>query len=576
MIRSGLALVIALVAASSAYGQPGATTPLRGRIGVEDRFDEPSLALAALDRKVGRSAELPLFVRLVVPWPVLQRASAGDWSAIDERLTAYSRRAIPVLLSIGPPEGALSKTDAWAPVIQSLAKRLRGRVAGYQIEARLPTPDAREYAFQLRFASVQIRAVDPAVLIAQATTRAADAAWLTAVYAEGTAPYVDVAPIAIPNDAADPATATSSVRAAIASGDPSAVTLQVGVELGSEPSQGTTRLLAALFAQIGESAVLGSTFAGTVDALAPALAAGAELKSLLTRDVVSVDDTSVSLAIEAGGRDVTTLVQHRVLYDTGSGGTYLVYWGTGSGIDRLTISVADRVGRPPILRDPLRRETGAVQGYSWDQTTQRSRTTTRAAETPLVLDFTGGSSDSVVSRVDVSAVSALRVEEVVARHQLAQTAQANAFKTFMATMRMVLHFRPSAIQVFDVVSENRFFHAGDAVEWEERSFSVNGAQWGPDRPGFPLLQAEKVLTLPLDLRLTQDYRYRLDRVEAVGDRSCYVVSFEPNDLSQSRYRGWIWIDTTTFLRAKIQSIQTAPRGTNRVERGDHALRAGGY
>jgi hypothetical protein len=30
-----------------------------------------------------------------------------------------------------------------------------------------------------------------------------------------------------------------------------------------------------------------------------------------------------------------------------------------------------------------------------------------------------------------------------------------------------------------------------------------------DRPPFPLLQPEKVLSLPLDLRLTNDYRYRL-------------------------------------------------------------------
>ena len=53
------------------------------------------------------------------------------------------------------------------------------------------------------------------------------------------------------------------------------------------------------------------------------------------------------------------------------------------------------------------------------------------------------------------------------------------------------------------------------MEWEELSFSVNGSHWGPNRPPFPLLQAEKVLSLPLQLRFGTDYRYRLDGVERV-------------------------------------------------------------
>jgi hypothetical protein len=59
------------------------------------------------------------------------------------------------------------------------------------------------------------------------------------------------------------------------------------------------------------------------------------------------------------------------------------------------------------------------------------------------------------------------------------------------------------------VSDNRLYATRDDIEWEELSFSVNGAKWGSDRPAFPLLQAERVLSRPLDLRLTADYRYRL-------------------------------------------------------------------
>ncbi len=57
----------------------------------------------------------------------------------------------------------------------------------------------------------------------------------------------------------------------------------------------------------------------------------------------------------------------------------------------------------------------------------------------------------------------------------------------------------------------------DGVEWEELSFSVNGSKWGADRPPFPLLQPEKVLSLPLQLRFDEGYRYRLDGTERVGE-----------------------------------------------------------
>ena len=135
------------------------------------------------------------------------------------------------------------------------------------------------------------------------------------------------------------------------------------------------------------------------------------------------------------------------------------------------------------------------------------------------------------------------------------------FRRYIASLRIELHFRPSPTQVFDVVAENLFFYAPDAVEWEEVSFSVNNAKFGPDRPGLPLLQAEKVLTLPLDLRLTNDYRYKLERIDSIGDRRCYVVAFDPIDATKSRYRGWVWIDTVE------PSCGSRSRRSRRISKG---------
>ena len=108
---------------------------------------------------------------------------------------------------------------------------------------------------------------------------------------------------------------------------------------------------------------------------------------------------------------------------------------------------------------------------------------------------------------------------------------------------------------YDVVTENRYFVSRDSVEWEELSFSVNGSKWGADRPAFPLLQPEKVLSLPLQLRFDEGYRYRLAGTEHVDDFDCYVVRFDPVREDSALYKGTVWIDRKTFARVRVQAVQ---------------------
>ena len=161
MTRVALAIFIGAWM-SNAAAPPHGVVDLRGRLGFEDRLEAPLPVLAALDQSGAAAADLRVFVRLSVAWATLERAAAGDWSAIDERLAAYARRAIPVVVAIGPT-GPSDAAGSWVPVLQSAARHLRGRVVGYQIEAALPRPDPRAYAFQLKLASVQIRAIDEQV-----------------------------------------------------------------------------------------------------------------------------------------------------------------------------------------------------------------------------------------------------------------------------------------------------------------------------------------------------------------------------------------------------------------------------
>src|SRR5262249_43504362 len=147
---------------------------------------------------------------------------------------------------------------------------------------------------------------------------------------------------------------------------------------------------------------------------------------------------------------------------------------------------------------------------------------------PLIVDFNFGAAETFAATAEAQKPALPRVEEIIFRHQQVQAAQDAALRNYIAHVRMEQHFHPSAADPeYVIVTENRLFSDKSGVEWEELSFSLNGAKWTANRPAFPLVQPEKVLSLPLDLRLNQDYSYRLDGVDRVNGRDAYVVRFDP-------------------------------------------------
>ncbi len=69
-----------------------------------------------------------------------------------------------------------------------------------------------------------------------------------------------------------------------------------------------------------------------------------------------------------------------------------------------------------------------------------------------------------------------------------------------------------------------------------------------------------MLSLPLDLRLNQDYAYRLEGTDTVAGRPAFVVRFDPVDSARALYRGTVWIDRATFVRLKVQAVETKLNG----------------
>jgi hypothetical protein len=547
--RAAMLCLAGAMLAAPALAQTSSRSRIAGA-GVDERLGDPPVLAPALAAAGVQAADIGTFARLIVPWATLEsERSSGQWTALDARLDALGRAAAPVLLVIADAPVTLDQSPTWPDAIRAIAAHVRGRIAGVEIDvARGPSrPDARTYAYFLKLAAVQIRSVDPDSVIAQATVGAADLDWETTLYANDVAAAIDLVPIEA--GAAD-------VARLVHQRDPTAVVMTTGLTLDAAGPTAARQWLTEAVQRLGDAPPTAAAFTGSTGAVTAAITAARDLKDLLGAPVVSLDPGSVSLAIEQNGGDVSALVPHRLLYNVRNGSTYFVCWNVPAGASAVTVALVDQSERAPTLRNPLRKQVAPAQGFSADAATHRSRFTVPSADEPQIFDFNYGAANTFVSSADVSTAANLSVEEIIFRNQQAEATQAALYTTYSATLETRFHFRASPTQLFDVVSENRLYASRDDVEWEELSFSVNGAKWGSDRPSFPLLQAEKVLSRPLDLRLSADYRYRLAGVETVDEHRCYAIDFDPVDPQASRYRGRVWIDTTTFLRVRLDSVQT--------------------
>ena len=289
------------------------------------------------------------------------------------------------------------------------------------------------------------------------------------------------------------------------------------------------------------------------------LRAAVSLGDALYGDVVTLDAQASELVLTPSSAASTSGIESRLLYHTRRFATYLAYWSDAPGADTVRVTLKEASGRAPVVRNGRTGLVSRAQGFAWDAAASRAAMTVPLATTPLLLDFNYAATETQATRVEVTEKALPTVGEIIYRHQQVQAAQDAVLESYTANVSMEQHFRASTADPgWDVATENVLYADRQGVEWEETSFKLNGSKWGADRPPFPLLQPEKVLSLPLDLRLTADYTYRLDGTARESGHDCYVVRFTPVNDEKPLYRGTVWIDSETFDKVKLQAVQTHP------------------
>ncbi len=166
--------------------------------------------------------------------------------------------------------------------------------------------------------------------------------------------------------------------------------------------------------------------------------------------------------------------------------------------------------------------------------------------------------------VDVSGDRGMPVEEILRRLQSFEDDQARRLDHYQATRS--LHLRFQSLQgAFEVSYSGEFFGRPDGgFDWVWRDFFIGGVKWKSKKlPKVPLIQPEKVASLPAEIRFTKDYEYRLRGAATIDGRDCWVVDFKPIAVAPGRslHRGTVWVDREIFARVRTRATQVGLEGS---------------
>jgi hypothetical protein len=487
-----------------------------------------------------------------------------------------------------PRPDAPGAIEAWSDLVRTATLRLAPDAIGVGC-AWDPSWDAETYAFALKRSALAVRVaareLGREVLVASAAIDAADGAARARLWAQDIAPYVDAIVVSIP-PGMDPAPVVATVTQETVAHPPAPRVFTIHRADAADPWAAAASALRALAAgattavwEPGRDALAAARWSASVgDALGrhlPAPVGDARLVpapgSTASGEILGrfFDNDSFTSLVFYRGRVTspgTDARLHLVLRGAVSDAR-LVDLVTGETKRVPTTGVTGETSAralvlpaaPAAPADPAGRGVG--DEASLPLGTPSSDDDARSSP-PLAVRFRiavpGGDRKEELA---VGRTRSLTAEEIIARHQEVRAAQDEHLERWTAQGRIDLHFRfEQAGDTIDVsIDSNYFWKRGGELEWEQTAYWVNGnrVRW-KNIPELPLIQPEKVVTLPLDLHLDKTYAYRLLGEERVDGKPAWILAFEPIDpgATASLYRGRVWIDQTGFERLKLALLQT--------------------
>src|ERR1051326_7525281 len=162
--------------------------------------------------------------------------------------------------------------------------------------------------------------------------------------------------------------------------------------------------------------------------------------------------------------------------------------------------------------------------------------------------------------ISVATERGITGEEIIRNHQAYKSFQESIQPRYIALDATKLRFQLEGGEAIEAtISGDYFSEPHGRSDWVWQNFYINGVKWKYGKiPELPLIQPERVTQLPLDIHLTNEYRYQLVREVDVDGYHTYEVRFEPPPNAPAAlplYRGTVWIDAHTWSRIRITMIQ---------------------
>lgn len=163
--------------------------------------------------------------------------------------------------------------------------------------------------------------------------------------------------------------------------------------------------------------------------------------------------------------------------------------------------------------------------------------------------------------LDIATERGITVEEIIRNHQAYDAYQESIQPRYIArnTTKLRFDIGGGAEALEATIAGDYFSDPKGKADWVWSDFLINGVKWKYGKiPELPLIQPEKVTQLPLDIHLSNEYRYELVRATEVLGHRVYEVRFEPPPNAPAElplYRGTVWIDTKSWARIRISTVQ---------------------
>ncbi len=570
--RIGAAIAACCLIASIAWGQ----SPAGPRLALGASVD----AAAIPDTLTAKDPAHPIDVRVTADWAEVEtQPGTYDWSRISNALSAGTGRGWRVTVCVrgsSPlhprPEGDRSVPDAawldaWTALLRSAVASLGSGVSVIEVgEHPERSFDAAAYAFVLKSSFLAIKAEAKArgvtVRVAQGAVDSGALAWQKELWDNDAAPYADVLPVSLAAEA-DIAPAVTAFVLAAAEHPPAA---DLCAEIGASEQDAWRPFRGAVTALASSAQTALLTLPSDPAPAGRQCSAIAELHSRLASEYAPAPAGKLSLRTPEGGAEPEASIAGRFLHAKDFA-TIVVYHAPPAGDpqaqSRLLLD-------SPDVKDPA--VVDLVSGASYktgpaEVPGEKARALRLLrADHPMAIVWERAAVnqpglDVAPEDVNIATTRGLTAEEVIARNRQVEKVQDDHLRNWIAKGRADLHFKiAQGGGSFDVSIESTYFwRRGQKVEWQQTRYYVNGnlVTW-KKIPELPLIQPEKVVTLPLDLTFDKTYDYTLAGEDTIDHRPAYVVAFEPSGAvaSKSLYRGRVWIDKETFIRLRTSFIQT--------------------